>query len=233
MGNTWLNRNSAGSVAYRIGRYQTNERYTLERNDSWWRGPAVMQGVIVHHVPEATTQRLWLEHGDENIARHLTPTDIAALRRRQGIGIAAWPRGTIRYVCASLTMPVLQNPRVVEALKWLVDDDGIANNLLAGQVFPHQTFIPRAILGGAGQPPLCLRPGPRAPTAGGSRAPERHQPDARLGEHLPGLDCAQALQASMARGGRRLEVLPATGAQVLAKFRARNHHLFIGIWGLG
>jgi len=108
--------------------------YTLERNDSWWRGPAVMQGVIVHYVPEATTQRLWLEHGDEKIARHLTPTDIAALCRRQCIGIAAWPRGTIRYVCVNLTMPVLQNPRVVEALKWLVDDDGIANNLLAGRV---------------------------------------------------------------------------------------------------
>jgi peptide/nickel transport system substrate-binding protein len=46
---------------------------------------------------------------------------------------------------------------------------------------------------------------------------------------FPSLDCAQALQASMARGGRRLEVLPATGAQVLAKFRARNHQLFIGI----
>jgi len=31
----------------------------------------------------------------------------------------------------------------------------------------------------------------------------------------------------------RLEVLPATGGQVLAKFRARNHQLFIGTWGLG
>jgi peptide/nickel transport system substrate-binding protein len=50
---------------------------------------------------------------------------------------------------------------------------------------------------------------------------------------FPSLDCAQAMQASFARGGINLEVLPATGAQVLAKFRARNHQLYIGIWGLG
>ena len=50
---------------------------------------------------------------------------------------------------------------------------------------------------------------------------------------FPSLDVAQALQASFARGGVKLEVLPATGAQVLAKVRARNHQLFIGVWGLG
>lgn len=233
MGNTWLNRNSAGSGAYRLARYQTNESYTLERNDSWWRGRANLQRVIVRHVPEASTQRLLLERGDVDVARNLTPTDIAALRGRQGIAIAAWPRGTIQYFCANLTVPLLQNPRVIEALKWLVDYDGIANNLLAGQVFPHQTFIPRAILGELDSRPYSYDPdrARRLLTEAGHANGISLTID--TANSFPSLDCAQALQASMARGGVRLEVLPATGAQVLAKFRARNHQLFIGIWGLG
>jgi peptide/nickel transport system substrate-binding protein len=233
MGNAWLNRNSAASGAYRLVRYQTNESYTLERNDAWWRGRAVMQRVIVRHVPEASTQRLLLERGDVDVARNLTPTDIAALRGRPGIGIAAWPRGTIQYFCANLSFPLLQNPRVVEALKWLVDYDGIANTLLAGQVFPHQTFIPRAILGELENRPYSYDPD----RARRLLAEAGHASGISLAidtaNTFPSVDCAQALQASMARGGVRLEVLPATGAQVLAKFRARNHQLFIGIWGLG
>ncbi|MGG5811573.1 ABC transporter substrate-binding protein [Falsiroseomonas sp. CW058] len=233
LGNAWLNRNSAGSGAYRLTRHQPNESYTLDRNDAWWRGRANLQRVIVRHVPEAATQRLLLERGDVDVARNLTPTDIAALRGRPNIGIAEWPRGTIQYVCANLGDPVLSNPKVVEALKCLIDYEGIATNLLPGQVFPHQSFIPRAILGEVDSRPWRFEPD----RARRLLAEAGHANGIRLtldtANTFPSLDVAQALQASFARGGVTLEVLPATGAQVLAKFRARNHQLFIGIWGLG
>lgn len=233
MGNAWLNRNSAGSGAYRLTRYQPNESYTLDRNDAWWRGRANLQRVVVRHVPEAATQRLLLERGDVDVARNLTPTDITALRGRQGISIAEFPRGTIQYFSANLADPVLSNPKAVEALKWLVDYDAIANNLLPGQVFPHQSFIPRAILGEVEARPYRYEP----ERARRLLAEAGHSNGVRLAmdtaNTFPSLDVAQALQASFRAGGVQLEVLPATGAQVLAKFRARNHQLFIGIWGLG
>jgi peptide/nickel transport system substrate-binding protein len=233
MGNAWLNRNSAASGAYRIARFQPNESYTLERNDSWWRGRANLQRVIVRHVPEAATQRLLLERGDVDVARNLTPTDITALRGRPNISLAEFPRGTIQYFSANTTFPLLSNPKVVEALKYLVDYDGIANSLLPGQVFPHQSFIPRAILGAVDTRPYTYDPD----RARRLLAEAGHANGIALtmdtANTFPSLDVAQTLQASMARGGVRLEVLPATGAQMLAKFRARNHQLFIGIWGLG
>jgi peptide/nickel transport system substrate-binding protein len=117
LGNTWLNRNTAASGPYRLVRYQPNEGYTLERNDSWWRGRAGLQRIIVRHVPEAATQRLLLERGDVDVARNLTPTDIAALQGRQGITIAPFRRSTIQFVCANLGDPILSNPKVVEAMK--------------------------------------------------------------------------------------------------------------------
>jgi peptide/nickel transport system substrate-binding protein len=233
LGNTWLNRNSAGSGPYRIARYQPNESYTLERNDAWWRGRATLQRVIVRHVPEAATQRLLLERGDVDIARNLTPTDIAALRGRPNIGIAEWPRAIIQYFSANMGDPILSNPRVIEALKWLVDYDGIANNLLTGQVFPHQTFIPRAILGELDSRPYRYDPERARRLLAEAGHPNGIRLTMDTANTFPSLDVAQALQASFARGGVTLEVLPATGAQVLAKFRARNHQLFIGAWGMG
>jgi peptide/nickel transport system substrate-binding protein len=233
MGNTWLNRNSAASGAYRIARYQPNESYTLERNDSWWRGRANLQRVIVRHVPEAATQRLLVERGDVDVARNLTPTDIAALRGRPNLAIQEVPRGTIMYFSANLSNPLLANPKVVEALKYLVDYDGIANNLLAGQVFPHQTFIPRAILGELDSRPYSFNPDRARALLAEAGHPNGIALSIDTANTFPSLDVAQTLQASFARGGVRLEVLPATGGQVLAKFRARNHQLFIGTWGLG
>ena len=233
MGNTWLNRNSAGSGAFRLTRYQPNESYTLDRNDNWWRGRANLQRVIVRHVPEAATQRLLLERGDVDVARNLTPTDIAALRGKAGIAIQEFPRGTIQYFCANKSDPLLSNQKVIEALKLLVDYDAIANNLLPGQVFPHQSFIPRAILGEVNSRPWRFDPERAKRLLAEAGHPNGISLTMDTANSFPSLDVAQALQASFARGGVKLEVLPATGAQVLAKVRARNHQLFIGVWGLG
>ena len=232
-GNAWLNRNSAGSGAFRLARFQPNESYTLERNDNWWRGRAYLQRVIVRHVPEPATQRLLVERGDVDIARSLTPTDITALRGRPNLTVSEFPRGTIQYFSANLSNPLLANPKVIEALKYLVDYDGIANNLLPGQVFPHQTFIPRAILGELDSRPYTLNPERARALLAEAGHPNGISLTIDTANTFPSLDVAQTLQASFARGGVRLEVLPATGGQVLAKFRARNHQLFIGIWGLG
>lgn len=233
MGNTWLNRNSAGSGAFKVARYQPNESYTLERNDNWWRGKANLQRVIVRHVPEAATQRLLLERGDVDVARNLTPTDITALRGRQGITIQEFPRGTIQYFCANKGDPLLSNQKVIDALKLLVDYEAIANNLLPGQVFPHQSFIPRAILGEVNSRPWRYDPERARRLLAEAGHPNGIKLTMDTANSFPSLDVAQALQASFAKGGVTLEVLPATGAQVLAKVRARNHQLFIGIWGLG
>jgi peptide/nickel transport system substrate-binding protein len=214
-------------------RYQPNESYTLERNDAWWRGRANLQRVIVRHVPEAATQRLLLERGDVDVARNLTPTEIAGLRGRQGVTIAEFPRGTIQYFSANMGDPILANPKVIEALKHLVDYEAIATNLLPGQVFPHQSFIPRAILGEVDSRPWRFDPARARQLLAEAGHPNGIRLTMDTANTFPSLDVAQALQASFARGGITLEVLPATGAQVLAKFRARNHQLFIGIWGLG
>jgi peptide/nickel transport system substrate-binding protein len=47
----------------------------------------------------------------------------------------------------------------------------------------------------------------------------------------PIIDIAQAIQASWAKAGVKLELIPGDGKQTLTKYRARNHDIYIGQWG--
>jgi peptide/nickel transport system substrate-binding protein len=47
----------------------------------------------------------------------------------------------------------------------------------------------------------------------------------------PTMDMAQAIQASAAEAGIRIEIIPGDGRQTLTKYRARNHDIYIGQWG--
>jgi peptide/nickel transport system substrate-binding protein len=47
----------------------------------------------------------------------------------------------------------------------------------------------------------------------------------------PNTDIAQAIQASWAKAGIKLELLPGDGKQVITKYRARNHDVMLLQWG--
>ena len=47
----------------------------------------------------------------------------------------------------------------------------------------------------------------------------------------PCMEIAQAMQASLAKAGIKVELIPGDGKQILTKYRARNHDIYIGQWG--
>ena len=47
----------------------------------------------------------------------------------------------------------------------------------------------------------------------------------------PSTDIAQAIQASAATAGVKIELMPGDGKQTLTKYRARNQDIYIGQWG--
>ena len=78
-GYAWLKTNSAGSGAYTIKSWKPNEAVVLEANPNYRGGAAKLKRVVIRHVPEAAAQRLALEKGDVDIARNLTPDQVAGL----------------------------------------------------------------------------------------------------------------------------------------------------------
>ena len=80
----WLKTNYAGSGPLKIREWRANEIVTLERNDNYWGPKSKPARVILRHLKESATQRLTLEKGDVDIARNLSPQDLAAVGATKG-----------------------------------------------------------------------------------------------------------------------------------------------------
>jgi peptide/nickel transport system substrate-binding protein len=231
LGNAWLKQNSAGSGAYQLRTWRPNEQYTLEANAAWFKGAPKNRRVVMRHVPEPGAQRLQLEKGDIDYARNLTRDQIAALRSNNDVAIESGRKGYILYLALNQKHPVLGRAEVREALKWLVDYESIERNIVAGIFVQHQSFLPQGFFGAIADRPykFDLAKGKELLAKAGVGNGFNITMDVRTSAPIP--DIAQAVQASWAQAGVKLEIIPGDGRQTLTKYRARNHDIFIGQWG--
>ncbi|HSE95348.1 MAG TPA: ABC transporter substrate-binding protein [Methylomirabilota bacterium] len=230
-GNEWLKTNSAGSGPFKLVSWKANESYVLERNDNYGGPKALPRRVVVRHVPEPATQRLLLEKGDIDYARNLTKDQLDAIKGNANIRVQQGAKGSIFYLGLNQKNPNLAKPEVREALKYLVDYAAIEENIVRGRYAIHQAFLPKGFLGAIEDKPyrfdlerakaLLAKAG----LAGGFSVTM----DVR--NTSPYTDIAQAIQASWAKAGIKLELIPGDGKQTLTKYRARNHDIYIGQWG--
>ena len=230
LGNAWLTTNDAGSGPFTLGAWRPNEAVQLLAYPDYWNGAPVLKRVIVKNVAESSAQRLQLEQGDIDVARNLTPTDVQALNGKDGIKIQDEPRGRILYMGLNQKDPLLSKPEVVQALKHLVDFDGMAGSFLKGQWKVHQNFLPEGYLGAVDDNSwkYDVEAAKKILTDAGITSGTITTKVRDIREYL---DVAQTLQASMAQVGLTRNIEQMTGAQVLDAYRARQVPVFIGEWG--
>ena len=242
-GYEWLKTNSAASGPFSLRSWKPNESVTLDGNPEYWGGdPAnpvyagkapTLKRVITRHVPEHATQRLLLEQGDIDIARNLEPDQIASLRDSDEISIVEAPKGAIYYLGLNQKNEYLSKPEVRTALKYLIDYEGIATEILPGSAVIHQSFLPAGFLGAIDDKPYSLDID-RAKgllEAAGSSDGFTVTMDTRNTPTITSM--AQAIQAIWAEANINLEIIPGDNKQTLTKYRARSHDIYIGRWGPG
>ena len=148
LGYGWLKTNYAGSGPLKIREWRANEILALERNDNYYGEKSKLPRVIYRHVKEAATQRLLLEKGDVDIARNLTPQDLAAVASQQGHQDDRRRRRAPSTTSASTRRTrSLAKAEVREAMKWLVDYAAIGDTLIKNIGVVHQNFLPVGLLG--------------------------------------------------------------------------------------
>jgi peptide/nickel transport system substrate-binding protein len=230
-GNEWLKTHSAGSGPFRLVSWKAGESYALERFDGYHGGAAIPRRVVVRHVPEPATQRLLLEKGDVDYARNLTKDQLDAIRGNPNLAVQQGPKGSILYLGLNQKNPRLARPEVREALKYLVDYDAIEENIVRGRYTVHQAFLPRGFLGAITDRPYRFDLQRAKALLARAGLGEGFSVTMDVRNTSPVSDIAQAIQATWAKAGIRLELLPGDGKQVLTKYRARNHDVYIGQWG--
>lgn len=231
LGYAWLKTNYAGSGPLKLREWRANEVVTMERNNNYYGTKAVLARVIYRHIKESSTQRLLLEKGDIDVARNLSPQDIAALATNKDIKSTSTPKGTVYYISLNQKNPNLAKPEVREALKWLVDYSAIGDTLIKNIGVVHQNFMPIGLLGASTVNPYKLDVEKAKALLVKAGLPNGFKVTIDMRTVQPVQGITEAFQQTAKRAGIDIEILPGDGKQVLTKYRARTHDMYIGQWG--
>ena len=230
MGNEWLKNNSAGTGAYVLKSYKPNEGYILEARPGYWRGDAKVKNVFMRHVPEAATQRLQLEKGDIDIARELTPVDIEGMTGNADLKIQQDVGGQIFYLSFNQKNENYANQKFLEAMRWAVDYQGMADTFLKGNMVVHQAYLPKGYLGALEDTPFKLDiEKAKALVAESGIANPTMVMDVRNAADR--MEMAQSIQNTFGQAGITVELNIGEGAEQLKRYRARQHDATLQSWG--
>ena len=230
-GNSWLKMNSAGSGAYKMRAYQPRQAIVLEANPLSPTGAPKMANIIIKNVPDPASRRLLIEKGDADIARELGTDQTAALAGKAGIKILDIPSAEQVYMAFNTASgnPALSNPAFGEASRYLIDYKGITEDLMRGQYFIHQSFLPVGLPGALKDNPFTFDPEKaKAILAKAGITNARFTLDVE--NKVPYITVAQSIQASFAQAGVQVDLLPAAGSQVYSRVRAKQHQAAIRFW---
>jgi peptide/nickel transport system substrate-binding protein len=230
-GHAWLGTHSAGSGPYQIRKVVLHEVVLLTANPTSPAGAPKLKNVLIKNVPEPAARRLLLEQGDVDIARNLGADQIAALKGKAGVKTEAIPMASLYYIQFNVGAdPVLKNPALWEAARYLFDYKGIANDLLKGQFEVHQTFLPKGFLGALNDTPYSYDP-EKAKAILKKAGLTNVSFTLSTSNQPPYLDIAQALQGSFAKGGVKVEVQPGLSSEVSTKVKAHQYQATLNAWG--
>ena len=230
MGNEWLKNNSAGTGAYVLKSYKPNEGIILEARPGYWRGDAKIKNVFVQHIPEAATERLQLEKGDVDVARSLTVTDVAGLSTNKDVAIQQDVSGQVYYLAFNQKNPNYKNAKFLDAMRWAVDYQGMADTIMKGLVIPHQSFLPQGYLGALDDLPykLDIEKAKALVAESGVKDPTVTLTVSNTADRT---DVAQSIQNTFGQAGIKVELKVGQESEQLKDYRARLHDAILQTWG--
>jgi peptide/nickel transport system substrate-binding protein len=230
-GNAWLKTNSAGSGPFVLRTWKANESVVLEAFPGFREGGPKVKRIVLRHVPESSAQRLLVEKGDADIARNLQPDQVASLAGNKDISIVDVPQAALHYLALNLKTEALAKPKVREALRYLVDYKGMVSTFLKGQMKIHQAFWPSGFWASLDDTPYSFDPAKAKALLAEAGYPNGLELTLDAANSSPGSNIAQSVQATMAQGGVKVNLIPGEQKAVITKYRARQHQMLLIYWG--
>ena len=228
MANKWLGANTACVGGYKLKSWAANDTVVLERNDDYWRGQPKMRRVIVRHVPESAAERLQLEKGDIDIGRVLNGNDLGGIEAGKAAKVVRTPRTQFYYITFNQQDPILSKPKVRQAIKYLVDYEGLEKTVMKYEGRVRQSLVPMGAFGALSYEegkPFTLDLEKAKALLAEAGHPNGFEKELIVGNAFPYPDIAQHIQANAAKIGVKLNVVIMAYGQVVARHRARNFEM--------
>jgi peptide/nickel transport system substrate-binding protein len=124
----YLDQNSAGSGPFVLKGWQKNNVITLERNPTYWQGPAKLAKIELRDVPSPATEKLQVESGDIDVALAVTPDLVATMQNNPNLKVVNGQSLDNLYMGLTADPsinPNLAKKEVRQAIRYAIDYDGI------------------------------------------------------------------------------------------------------------
>ena len=234
-GSAYLLDHSSGSGPYAVDHWTKNTEVLLKTNPNYAGTKPPLSGILVKHVPESTNQQFALEKGDADVARNLSPQQVAALQGKAGVSTTTAASLLLVYVGMNVMKKPLDNVNVREALRTAVDYDGIIRDLLKGNAKKVQGIVPQGLAGANETAPF------QADVAKAQALMKQANVDKVTLDFLiptgqaPGgvafSDLGAKLQADWAKIGVTVNIKQQPTADLLTTYRAQQGQLVMIYWG--
>jgi peptide/nickel transport system substrate-binding protein len=146
-GNAWLKTTSACVGPYKVRSFNANDVLMLERNDEYYGAKPKLRRVVIRHVPESGAERLQLETGDIDVAHLLSADDLQGVAPSKEIRVEHTTMHGFTYLALNTADPILANPKVRLAFRYLVDYQGLAKTVMKDLGVPRASLVPAGAFG--------------------------------------------------------------------------------------
>jgi peptide/nickel transport system substrate-binding protein len=226
MGHLWLKTNHAGSGPFKLKSWKPKESISVESHkDHFWGAPKIDK-MVFQHIGDDSSSILMLEKGDIDILKGFDLTSEQIGKVRENIRMERVSQGVTRFLMLNQKVPELQIPEVRQAIRHLIDYNGIVNTQLKGEAFVHQTFIPMGFFGALDENPYDynIEKAQALLDKVGLRNKLTFTLESQNSEQ------AQALQSSFSKGGITLKISLGDTKQLLTKYRERRYEMGLSFW---
>ncbi len=233
LGAGWLTLNSAGSGPFKLGQWKSNEFIILIRNDDYWGEKPAMKRVLMRHLPESQSQRLMLEKGDIDVAYSLQAPDLKSLEADKEINIESTPGSGFYYLGVSMKDERYANKKVREALRYLIDYEGLDKAVMPYYGKLHQRPISTGVLGALPDEGFKLDIAKAKALLAEAGYPNGFKTTLRVLSEDPFMKAATAIQNTLGQAGIQAELISGSGDQIYGAMRDRKFELLVGRGGGG
>jgi peptide/nickel transport system substrate-binding protein len=140
-GSRWLSTHSASFAPYHITKYTPGQEVVYEANDGYWAGPPKLKRVIFREMPTSANRLAALQAGSIDVAEWLLPRELASLERVPSVKVWKVFGNYIHRVEMNNDLPPFDNPKVRQAMNYLVPREAIGKSVYFGTARPTESPI--------------------------------------------------------------------------------------------
>jgi len=234
-GTAWLKDHSAGSGPFVLNRWDRSAQVALDVNPAAWRKSPNIKRVILRYMLESAVQQSALNSGEIDVAWDYTPDAFkAALKNPKLKGLKT---GTFQLQYLGMNSgkgAAFEDPRVREAVRYAIDQDGIIKSLLQGLGRKTQTIIPIGLAGSNAALPYSYDPAKAkallAAAGKSNLSVDFSIPTGSCAGGVPCQDLAAKIQSDLAKVGIKANIKQMVSADLYTMYRAQKAELIMAPW---